>query len=107
MHPLPPTRCHPPTLHPQSLGDDDTETAEASSATLMETEEGYQPVFLEPRALTNLELVDRMDSLAPITDMKVGGARSSVGQLRAALCGVLHPVVCCVRAWTPLRPSQT
>ena len=42
----------------------------------METEEGYQPVFLEPRALTNLELVDRMDSLAPITDMKVGGARS-------------------------------
>lgn len=31
-----------------------------------------QPVFFDPRALTNLELLDRLDSLAPITDMKVG-----------------------------------
>ncbi|PSC75527.1 splicing factor 3B subunit 3-like [Micractinium conductrix] len=70
-----------------SLGDDDTETAEASSATLMETEEGYQPVFLEPRALTNLELVDRMDSLAPITDMKVANlSNEEIPQIYAA-CG--------------------
>lgn len=34
---------HPvPAALPQSLGDDDTEAVESSSATLMETEEGYQ-----------------------------------------------------------------
>ncbi|PSC75463.1 splicing factor 3B subunit 3-like [Micractinium conductrix] len=70
-----------------SLGDDDTETAEASSVTLMETEEGYQPVFLEPRALTNLELVDRMDSLAPITDMKVANLSNEETPQIYAACG--------------------
>lgn len=37
-----------------------------------------QPVFFDPRALTNLELLDRLDSLAPITDMKVGALTCAV-----------------------------
>lgn len=44
---------------------------EASSAYLKETEEGFQPVFFEPRALRNLRLVDEVDSLSPIMDLKV------------------------------------
>ena len=43
---------------------------EASSAGLQETEEGFQPVFFEPRPLRNLALVDEMESLAPTTDLK-------------------------------------
>ena len=39
----------------------------------METEDGFQPVFFDPRPLKNLMLVDESSSLAPITDMKVGG----------------------------------
>ena len=46
---------------------------ESSSATLVQTEDGFQPVFFEPRPLKNLLLVDEMSSLMPITDMKVGG----------------------------------
>lgn len=30
-------------------------------------------MFFEPRPLTNLEPIDRMESLCPILDMKVGG----------------------------------
>lgn len=54
---------HPPVCTPlpsQSLGEDD-DTVESSSAALMETEEGFQPVFFDPRPLTNLELLDRLD----------------------------------------------
>jgi splicing factor 3B subunit 3 len=70
-----------------SLGDDDTEAVESSSATLMQTDEGFQPVFFDPRALTNLELLDRLDSLAPITDMKVANlANEEIPQIYAA-CG--------------------
>ena len=46
---------------------------ESSSATLVQTEDGFQPVFFSPRALKNLLLVDEVSSLAPITDMKVPG----------------------------------
>jgi splicing factor 3B subunit 3 len=53
----------------------------------METEEGFQPVFFDPRPLTNLELLDRLDSLAPITDMKVANlANEEIPQIYAA-CG--------------------
>ena len=45
---------------------------ESSSLTLQETEDGYQPVFFEPRPLRNLQLVQETSSLMPITDMKVG-----------------------------------
>lgn len=33
-------------------------------------------VFFEPRPLTNLELIDRLESMAPITDMKVRSYRN-------------------------------
>jgi len=59
----------------------------------METEEGYQPVFFDPRPLTNLELLDRLESLAPILDMKVGGVvgsreGGSVGQAGGIVAGL-------------------
>uniref|UniRef100_A0A0E0JVA8 DNA damage-binding protein 1 n=1 Tax=Oryza punctata TaxID=4537 RepID=A0A0E0JVA8_ORYPU len=44
---------------------------ESSSATLMETEEGFQPVFFQPRALKNLYRIDEIESLMPIMDMRV------------------------------------
>ncbi len=37
----------------------------------MATEEGYQPIFFDPRGLKNLLLVDEMESLCPIMDMQV------------------------------------
>ena len=43
----------------------------SSSLQLMETEEGFQPVFFEPRELRNLLLIDELESLCPIMDMKV------------------------------------
>ena len=43
----------------------------SSSATIAESEAGYLPVFFEPRPLLNLQMVDQMPSLSPITDMKV------------------------------------
>ena len=44
---------------------------EASSAELRETEEGFQPIFFDPRPLKNLRLVDEVESLSPIMDLKV------------------------------------
>ncbi|PAN03925.1 hypothetical protein PAHAL_1G029300 [Panicum hallii] len=44
---------------------------ESSSATLMETEEGFQPVFFQPRALKNLMRIDDIESLMPVMDMRV------------------------------------
>nr|XP_010937208.1 spliceosome-associated protein 130 A [Elaeis guineensis] len=53
----------------QAIGDGND--VEASSATLMETEEGFQPVFFHPRGLKNLVRIDHLQSLMPIMDMKV------------------------------------
>lgn len=50
---------------------EDEEDVEASSATLVQSDEGYAPVFFTPRPLKNLVLVDEMPSLMPLTDMKV------------------------------------
>eukprot|EP00775_Hariotina_reticulata_P013008 gene13008-13137_t len=50
---------------------EDEEDVESSSATLVQSEEGYAPVFFTPRPLKNLVLVDEMPSLMPLTDMKV------------------------------------
>ena len=36
----------------------------------MQTEEGYQPVFFDPRPLKNLLLIDEMESLSPVMDLK-------------------------------------
>ena len=53
----------------QGIGDDEDVVSTASGT--VQTEEGYQPVFFDPRPLKNLLPIDEMDSLAPITDMKV------------------------------------
>lgn len=53
----------------QAIGDG--EDVESSSATLMETEEGFQPVFFQPRGLKNLVRIDHIESLMPIMDMRV------------------------------------
>lgn len=50
---------------------DDQDDVESSSANLVETEEGYHPVFFDPRKLRNLMMVDEMDNLSPVTDAKV------------------------------------
>ena len=62
-----------PWALPQGIGDD-AESVVSSSATIAESEAGYLPVFFEPRPLLNLQLVDQMPSLSPITDMKVSPA---------------------------------
>lgn len=53
----------------QGIGDE--EDVESTSATTVATDEGYQPVFFEPRPLKNLAPIDEMESLSPIMDMKV------------------------------------
>eukprot|EP00879_Flechtneria_rotunda_P026322 GHRR01028059.1.p1 GENE.GHRR01028059.1~~GHRR01028059.1.p1 ORF type:complete len:429 (+),score=125.84 GHRR01028059.1:208-1494(+) len=50
---------------------EDEDDVESSSATLVQTEDGYTPVFFTPRPLRNLVLVDEMPSLMPLIDMKV------------------------------------
>lgn len=50
---------------------DDKDGVESSSDTITESEQGFMPVYFEPRALRNLQPVDQPDSLAPIIDMKV------------------------------------
>jgi hypothetical protein len=54
----------------QGTGEDD-EDVESSSATLVQTEEGFAPVFFNPRPLKNLLLIDELSSLMPLTDMQV------------------------------------
>ncbi|KAK9154221.1 hypothetical protein Sjap_001701 [Stephania japonica] len=53
----------------KAIGDD--VDVESSSATLMETDEGFQPVFFQPRGLKNLVRIDQVESLMPVMDMKV------------------------------------
>ena len=45
---------------------------ESSSKEIMQTEEGFAPVFFDPRPLTNLLLIDELESLSPVVDMQVG-----------------------------------
>ena len=53
----------------QSIGDE--ESVVSSSKGLQYTTEGFTPVFFNPRDLTNLVLIDEMESLCPLMDMKV------------------------------------
>ncbi|KAJ3708266.1 hypothetical protein LUZ61_011971 [Rhynchospora tenuis] len=53
----------------RAIGDGDD--VESSSANLMETEEGFQPVFFQPRGLRNLAQIDQIESLMPVMDMRV------------------------------------
>lgn len=63
------TARQPSALELQGIGDD--EDVESTSTTTIATEEGYQPVFFDPRPLKNLTPIDEMESLSPIMDMKV------------------------------------
>ncbi|KAL5711133.1 hypothetical protein ACHQM5_021624 [Ranunculus cassubicifolius] len=60
---------------------------ESSSSTLMETEEGFQPVFFQPRGLKNLIRIDQVDSLMPIMDMKVANLFDEETPQIFTLCG--------------------
>ncbi|KAG4908664.1 hypothetical protein AAZX31_20G225900 [Glycine max] len=69
----------------KSIGDEDD--VEASSATLMETEQGFQPVFFQPRRLKNLVRIDQVESLMPIMDMKVSNLFEEETPQIYTLCG--------------------
>ena len=70
----------------QGIGDDDDDV-ESSSATLVETDEGYQPVFFEPRALRNLHPIDEIESLCPVLDAQCHNLTSEETPQVYALCG--------------------
>ena len=70
VNPLPTESGH---AFPQGIGDD--EDVESTSSGTIQTEEGYQPVFFDPRPLKNLLPIDEMESLSAITDMKVLSTR--------------------------------
>ncbi|MEW5303982.1 MAG: hypothetical protein WDW36_006625 [Sanguina aurantia] len=66
---------------------EDEDDVESSSSTLVQTEDGYQAVFFDPRPLKNLLLIDEVTSLMPITDLKVANLlNEEIPQLYAA-CG--------------------
>ncbi|CEF98342.1 Cleavage/polyadenylation specificity factor, A subunit, C-terminal [Ostreococcus tauri] len=67
------------------IGDDDA--VESSSASLMETEQGYEPVFFDPRRLTNLYPIDKIDSLCPILDMQAHNLTEEDTPQLYTLCG--------------------
>ncbi|KAI9128782.1 hypothetical protein K1719_000265 [Acacia pycnantha] len=69
----------------KAIGDDPD--VEASSATLMETDEGFQPVFFHPRRLKNLVRIDQVESLMPIMDMKVTNLFEEETPQIFTLCG--------------------
>jgi len=69
----------------QGIGDD--ADVESSSATLMETEEGFQPVFFQPRGLKNLVKIDDIESLMPVMDMKISNLFEEETPQIFALCG--------------------
>ena len=77
----------------QGIGDGD-DAVETSSATLKETEEGFQPVFFEPRLLVNLRLVDEVENLSPIMDIKVT-CSAPCHASKSVLCTCSH---CCTHA---------
>ncbi|CAH9121286.1 unnamed protein product [Cuscuta epithymum] len=69
----------------QAIGDDPD--VEASSATLMETDEGFQPVFFQPRKLKNLVRIDQVESLMPLMDMKITNLFEEETPQIFSLCG--------------------
>ncbi|RHN64021.1 putative transcription factor WD40-like family [Medicago truncatula] len=70
----------------KGIGDDDNDVV-ASSASLMETEEGFQPVFFLPRRLKNLVRIDPVESLMSIMDMKVSNLFEEETPQIFTLCG--------------------
>ncbi|KAF9623834.1 hypothetical protein IFM89_005419 [Coptis chinensis] len=60
---------------------------ESSSATLIEMEEGFQPVFFQPRGLQNLARIDQVESLMPVMDVKVANLFKEETPQIFVLCG--------------------
>ncbi|KAF5207470.1 Splicing factor 3b subunit [Thalictrum thalictroides] len=69
----------------KAIGDD--AEVESSSANLMETDEGFQPIFFQPRGLKNLVRMDQVGSLMPITDMIVTNLYDEETPQIITLCG--------------------
>ncbi|KAK1571910.1 hypothetical protein Q3G72_024778 [Acer saccharum] len=71
--------------HFQAIGGDPD--VEASSSMLMETEEGFQPMFFQPRGLKNLVRIEQVESLMPIMDMKISNLFEEEAPQIFTLCG--------------------
>lgn len=80
----------------QSIGDDD-DTVESSSAEIMQTEEGFAPVFFDPRPLTNLVLIDELESLSPVLDMQA--CSQQTWQLTCDCCVAVSPLQAPYPVW--------
>ena len=65
---------------------------ESSSAEIMQTEEGFAPVFFDPRPLTNLVLIDELESLSPVMDMQARVPFDYHADSCASLGMMLHAV---------------
>ena len=85
--------CMTSTWLRQGIGDD--ADVESSSAATVQTEEGYQPVFFDPRPLKNLLLIDEMESLSPIMDLKARPQALSLPK-RDLTPVAAHNVTCCL-----------
>ena len=73
-----------------SVGDDDSSDTigQSSSQTLVETDEGYQPVFFDPQTpLRNLTPVDTLASLCPVLDAQCHELLGEETPQLYALCG--------------------
>ena len=57
----------------------------------MQTEEGFAPVFFDPRPLTNLVLIDELESLSPVLDMQA----CLLLPKSMAVCVCWLPYCCC------------
>ena len=62
----------------------------------METEEGFEPVFFDPRPLTNLYPIDTIESMCPILDMQAHNLTEEDMPhcTRSAVCGMSR-ITCC------------
>jgi splicing factor 3B subunit 3 len=70
----------------QGIGEDD-DSVETKSVSMEVEESAVDIPTFRPRELTNLTLVDQMDSLAPITDMKVADLTTEETPQVYTLCG--------------------
>uniref|UniRef100_A0A803M5Z5 Splicing factor 3B subunit 3 n=1 Tax=Chenopodium quinoa TaxID=63459 RepID=A0A803M5Z5_CHEQI len=69
------------------IGDEPDVESSSARMTELETEEGFRPVFFQPRRLKNLVKVDIGHSLMPIMDMKVVNLFEEETPQIYALCG--------------------
>ena len=71
-----------------SLGDDAAEPiGESTSKGLIETDQGYQPVFFDPTPLKHLVAIDRLESLCPTLDLQCHELLGEETPQLYALCG--------------------